>query len=103
MEVLHIECKEKMLNALRGYHIYRLTKQKLQMNETLTDIYNPIYDILIKTNPKRHNPTHSRNLNSTPTPILPYPPSTCSPYPFPSTIIHIQRKQAKTFKYIDLS
>jgi hypothetical protein len=50
MEILHIERKEKMLNALESYHIYRLPKQRLQMNEALTDTYNPIYDILKKPN-----------------------------------------------------
>ena len=50
MEILHIEKKGKMLNTLESFHIYELTKQNLQMNEALTDSYNPIYDILIKTN-----------------------------------------------------
>jgi hypothetical protein len=40
MEILHIERKGKMLNALEIYHIYRLTKQRLQMNEALKDTYN---------------------------------------------------------------
>ncbi|PNF35966.1 hypothetical protein B7P43_G03548 [Cryptotermes secundus] len=50
MEILHIEKKGKMLNTLESFHIYELTKQNLQMNEALTDSYNPIYDILIKIN-----------------------------------------------------
>jgi hypothetical protein len=37
MEILHTEGKGKMLNALESYHIYRLTKQRLRMNEALTD------------------------------------------------------------------
>jgi hypothetical protein len=37
MEVLHIERKEKMLNALEAYHIYRLTKETA--NERSTDRY----------------------------------------------------------------
>jgi hypothetical protein len=70
MEIPYIERKGKVLNALESYHIYRLTTQKLQMNEALTDTYNPIY-ILIKTNLNTHNPTHSRTLNPPhPTPIL---------------------------------
>jgi hypothetical protein len=39
-----------------------LTKQALQMNEALTDTYNPIYDILIETNLNTRNPTHPRTL-----------------------------------------
>jgi hypothetical protein len=62
MEILHVERKGKMLNALESYHIYRLAKQRLQMNEALIDNYNPIYDILIKTNSNTCNPTHSRIL-----------------------------------------
>jgi hypothetical protein len=50
MKILHVERKWKMLNSLENYHIYKLTKQRLQINEALTDTYNPIYDILIKTN-----------------------------------------------------
>jgi hypothetical protein len=42
MKILHIEKKGRMLNILESYHIYELTKQKLQMNEALTDNYNPI-------------------------------------------------------------
>jgi hypothetical protein len=32
MEILHIERKGRMLNAMESYHIYELTKQNLQMN-----------------------------------------------------------------------
>jgi hypothetical protein len=51
MEILHIEKKGRMLNALESYHIYELTKQNLQMNEALTDSYNQIYNTLITTYP----------------------------------------------------
>jgi hypothetical protein len=58
MAILHIE-KGRMLNALESYHIYELTKQSLQMNEALTDNYNPIYDTLIKIKSNTRNLTHS--------------------------------------------
>jgi hypothetical protein len=48
IKILHVEKKGRMLNVLEGYHIYELTKQKLQMNEASTDHYNPIYEILQK-------------------------------------------------------
>jgi hypothetical protein len=48
MEILHIERKGRMLNAMESYHIYELTKQNLQMNEALTDSHNQIYHTLIK-------------------------------------------------------
>jgi hypothetical protein len=51
-----------------------IKKQKLQMNEAMTDIYNTIYDILIKTNPKTHNPT----IPETSTPFPSHPPSSTS-------------------------
>jgi hypothetical protein len=59
MGILHIDKKGRMLNALESYHIYELTKQNLQMNEALTDNYNPIYDTLIKIKSNTWNLTHS--------------------------------------------
>jgi hypothetical protein len=58
MEILHLEKKGRMLNALESYHIYELTKQNLQMNKALTDIYNPIYDKLITIYPNFRSPNH---------------------------------------------
>jgi hypothetical protein len=49
MTILHPKKKSKMLNALENYHIYDLTKKNLQMNEALTEGYNPIYELLVKT------------------------------------------------------
>jgi hypothetical protein len=48
MEILHIEKKGHKLNTLDRFHIYDRTKKGLQMNEPFTDIYNPIFDILLK-------------------------------------------------------
>jgi hypothetical protein len=58
MEILHLEKKGRMLNALESYHIYELKKQNLQMNEALTDSYNPIYDTLITIYPSIRSPDH---------------------------------------------
>jgi hypothetical protein len=86
MKVVHIGKKKKRINAKRT------RKQGLQMNEALTNMYNLIYDILIKTNSNTRNPTHSRTLyppphysTSTPSPIPPpkHPPSPLYPLPFP--------------------
>jgi hypothetical protein len=48
MEVLRIEKKGPKLNTLERLYIYDLTKKGLQMNDTFTDTYKPIFDILIK-------------------------------------------------------
>jgi hypothetical protein len=47
MNILHIEKKGRMLNALEIYRIYEVTKQNLQLNEALTYTHNPIFDILL--------------------------------------------------------
>jgi hypothetical protein len=49
MRILHVERKGKMLYALEKYHIYTLTEQGIQINETSTNVYNPIYEFLAKT------------------------------------------------------
>jgi hypothetical protein len=73
MTILHIERKGRMLNALECYHIYELTKQKSQMNEALTDYYNPIYEILLKEKSQHMNPTPFQNqLPTTPPATAPY-------------------------------
>jgi hypothetical protein len=88
MEVLHIEKKGRMLSALDGFHIYRLTKQKLQINEASTDVRKPIYDILIKQ-PKRHKTqpilgtsTHP-HITPPPLPTHLYPNHALPPFPPP--------------------
>jgi hypothetical protein len=48
MEVLHIEKKGHKLNTLERLYIYDLTKKGLQMNDTFTDMHNPIFHIQIK-------------------------------------------------------
>jgi hypothetical protein len=48
MEILHIEKKGPELNTLERFYIYNLTERGLQMNDTFTDMHNPIFDILKK-------------------------------------------------------
>jgi hypothetical protein len=48
MKVLHIEKKEQKLNTLEKYHIYNTTKKGPQLNDTFTNMDNPIFDVLIK-------------------------------------------------------
>jgi hypothetical protein len=48
MKILHIEMMGQKINTLEKYHIYNTTKKGLQLNDTFTDIHNPIFDVLIK-------------------------------------------------------
>jgi hypothetical protein len=72
--ILHVERKGQVLNTSENYYIYLITKQGLQMNKTMMDTYNPIYDILIKANPNIHNPF--QNSLPAPTPLHPHSHST---------------------------
>jgi hypothetical protein len=49
MDILQIAKKGKYINKLEKFYIYKTTKQNLQLNDTYTDIHNPIFDTLIKT------------------------------------------------------
>jgi hypothetical protein len=51
MDVIHVTGKGRLLNTLERFYIYDLSKNKLQMNDTYTDTYNPIFDLSIKNNP----------------------------------------------------
>jgi hypothetical protein len=45
--ILYIEKKGQLLNTLKLFHTYNLSRQKLQMNDTFTDIYNSIFNLLL--------------------------------------------------------
>jgi hypothetical protein len=63
MDVIHIMGKVDLLNTLERFYIYDLSKKKLQMNDTYTDTYNPIFSLLIKNNLHKNYPPY--------TPLLP--------------------------------
>jgi hypothetical protein len=44
--ILRCEKKGPLMKALEQFHIYRLTKDRLQLNDTYTDTYNPIFDLI---------------------------------------------------------
>jgi hypothetical protein len=53
------EKKRKYVDTLRKYHIYKLSKDGLCMNNACIDVYNPIFKALeeqIHTHCKRINP-----------------------------------------------
>jgi hypothetical protein len=47
MKILHIEKKGQMLNPYERLYLYEATKQGTQLNDMLTEGYNPIYDIIL--------------------------------------------------------
>jgi hypothetical protein len=50
LDVLHIQQKGRKMNTLGSFHIYEAHKQGTQLNEALTEPYNPIYlKLLLKT------------------------------------------------------
>jgi hypothetical protein len=42
MKVLHLNRKGQLMNTWERFHIYKLTKDGLQLNDTHTDTHNPI-------------------------------------------------------------
>jgi hypothetical protein len=50
MKVLKTEKKGKHLNTLEKYHIYKTSKEGLQMNDTYIDTHNPIFEVIQEIN-----------------------------------------------------
>jgi hypothetical protein len=48
MEIIKTEKKRRYLNTLERYHIYKIGKDNLHMNDTNIDIHNPIFKALHK-------------------------------------------------------
>jgi hypothetical protein len=46
LNILHCEKKGPLLNTLEQFHIHRLTKDRSQLNDTYTDTYNHIFDLI---------------------------------------------------------
>jgi hypothetical protein len=54
MQILHVAKKSKMLDTLENCHIYKITKQGIQVNDAAANTYNPIYEFInehTKTDP----------------------------------------------------
>jgi hypothetical protein len=47
MKILYIEKKGQMLDTCKRFHIYKISKQNIQLNDNFTETYNPIYDIMV--------------------------------------------------------
>jgi hypothetical protein len=48
LNILHLEKKGPLMNTLEQFHIYRLSKDNLHLNDTYTDTYNPIFNLITK-------------------------------------------------------
>jgi hypothetical protein len=48
LDILHIQRKGKMMNTLENYRIYEACKLQIQLNEALSDTYNPIFETILK-------------------------------------------------------
>jgi hypothetical protein len=46
LNILQFEKKSQKMNSLEQYYIYRLTKENLQLNDTHTNKYNPIFQVI---------------------------------------------------------
>jgi hypothetical protein len=49
MKILHVVERGNLLNTYENFHIYEISKQNIQLNDNLTEIHNPIYDLIIAT------------------------------------------------------
>jgi hypothetical protein len=50
MKVLKTERKGKHLNTLEKYHIYKMSKDGLRMNDTYIDTHNLIFEVIQELN-----------------------------------------------------
>jgi hypothetical protein len=50
MDIIKTARKRKHLNTLEKYYIYKLSKNKQNMNDTHVDTHNPIFEILQELN-----------------------------------------------------
>jgi hypothetical protein len=48
MEIMETGKKGKYLNTLEKYHILRISKENIHMNDISTEAYNPIFEELNK-------------------------------------------------------
>jgi hypothetical protein len=61
MGALDIKRKGQLIDTMERLHIYDLSRQKQQLNDTFTHLHNPVFDLWIKHahhNNKEHPPSH---------------------------------------------
>jgi hypothetical protein len=55
MEIIKIERKGKHLNTLERYHIYKISKEGIHMNDMHDETYNPIFEVINSIDIRRHH------------------------------------------------
>jgi hypothetical protein len=65
MDIIKIYKKGKHLNTLQKYHIYKINKDILHINNTYIDTYNPIFETLHQITHAIQSPTKNRISSTT--------------------------------------
>jgi hypothetical protein len=55
MEIIKTERKGKHVNTLERYHIYKISKEGIHMNNMHDETYNPIFDDIYRKDTRRHH------------------------------------------------
>jgi hypothetical protein len=55
MKILHIQKKGLMLDTYERCHIYKISKQDIQLNDNFAGLYNPIDDVIMATHQSTNN------------------------------------------------
>jgi hypothetical protein len=48
--IMKTEKKGKYLNTLEKYHVYKVSRKRLQISDANIDVYNPIFETLQELN-----------------------------------------------------
>jgi hypothetical protein len=54
LTIMQCERKGRRLNSLEQFYIHRLSKEKIQMNDTHKNIHNPIFDLIHEYDNSKH-------------------------------------------------
>jgi hypothetical protein len=55
MQIMKIERKGRHLNTLEKYHIYRISKEEIHMNDIHDETHNPIFEVINNIDIRRHH------------------------------------------------
>jgi hypothetical protein len=75
-DILHIEKKGRLMNTWEKFYIQKLSKNNLQLNDTYTDINNPIFGLIDNHHNKENQYQPSTPRPTTPPQTYPLPPNT---------------------------
>jgi hypothetical protein len=55
MEIIKIERKGEHLNTLERYHVYKISKEGIHMNDMHNETYNPIFEVIHSIDTRRQH------------------------------------------------